>query len=124
MFNPEGNPIERQEEKELTPIELWSQKGIDRALEIVGERFEGNEENPDKNLDFHKRLHTQSIINRVDKILAALKEMGVPVSEKNIIRGKLYGAFHDVVQEENEPKTTQEGGYEKISRVRLSLIHI
>lgn len=111
---------ESHEEKELTPFETWSQKGIDEALEKVKERFEDDEgrEDKDKNLDFHNTRHTSSIVTRVERILSAMKGAGVAIDERTIARGKMYGAFHDVVQEENEPKVISEGDNDRVQRVR------
>lgn len=116
-------PIEEEQEaREILPVEFWAQKGISEALEKVRERFEDseNKENKDAILDFHNTKHTKSIVGRVERILSAMREAGAEINERNIARGKIYGAFHDVVQDESEPKVIPEGDFEKVARVRKS----
>lgn len=125
MFNPEREqtlkPEVSPEQKEETLFDAWAKKGIAKALDMVKKRFgdsEDQQEDKDRILDFHNTRHTEAIVRRVEKILSAMEETGAPITERNIARGKIYGAFHDVIQEENEPKATQEGEYEKVARVR------
>lgn len=121
MFNPEGIPAkEQQEESETSPLEFWTEKGIDEALERVKEKFEDGEDREDKDgiLDFHNTKHSGHIVKRVERILSAMKDAGAQITERNIARGKIYGAFHDIVQDESEARRTPEGNFEKVTRVR------
>lgn len=118
MFNPErGLAKEQPEEKETSPLEFWVEKGIDEALGRIKEKFEDSEDK-DKILDFHSTKHSGHIAKRVERILFTMKDAGAQITERNIARGKVYGAFHDIVQDESEARRTPEGNFEKVIRAR------
>ena len=59
------------EKKEQTPLEKWTQRGIEEALTIVKEKFE-NKEDKVENLEFHNTRHTQEVIKRMEEIMKKL----------------------------------------------------
>ena len=67
-------------------------KGVETALNRIMERYE-QAEDPENNLAYHNSEHTQSMLQRVEKIMAASG-----ASERDIKLATLAGAFHDTVQ--------------------------
>jgi len=81
------------------PLEVWTQRGSEEALETVKKRFE-DQEDPERNLPFHNSGHSATVEQRTKKILEAMKSAGAPITKRDIAIGGLAGAWHDVVQEE------------------------
>lgn len=73
-------------------------------------------ENPDDNLDYHNRNHTNKVYERIEQILTTIMNADPSlVTERDIKLGCLAGAFHDVVQNYNKD-IQQDGEFEKIIR--------
>lgn len=76
-------------------------RGIDEAFSEVEQRFE-QDSNPENNLDFHRKKHTQGTVVRTEKILRTIQETQPElVTEKDIALGRLIAARHDTVQNWN-----------------------
>ncbi|MDA2935860.1 hypothetical protein MYX06_01425 [Patescibacteria group bacterium AH-259-L05] len=111
----ESQPVESEREKE-SRFGLYIYKGIEEALEKIKQRFE-QAKNPDDNLDFHNRDHTNKIVQRVEYILSTIQHADSSLLTSHDVKiGCLAGAFHDVIQ--NYDKDKQDGKFEKIIRKR------
>ncbi len=86
--------------QERTPddiAEKYADLAVTQALDTIKERFE-NPQNPENVLAYHRKEHTNAVIQRVELILAALK-----ASLREALLGKIAAAFHDTKQDW-EPK--------------------
>jgi len=79
-------------------LEQIVQRGYKVALEKIQDQYE-NQDDPDRNLDYHNAMHTEGVVKRIDIILDALQQVDTSlVTEKERSLARLSGAFHDVVQ--------------------------
>src|SRR3989344_3856085 len=74
-------------------VKKYANKAIEYARDNIRKRFEEETDNPENNLEYHRRDHTDAVLRRVDAILNTLK-----ASLKEMALGKVAGAFHDTVQ--------------------------
>ncbi len=66
---------------------------IKEALDQVHASFNAPE-NDEQRLDFHNTHHTESVVDRTEKIMRAMKQ-----SERDILLAKIIAAGHDIKQE-------------------------
>lgn len=80
-------------ENGLTPeMALMFESGEQYALDVIGQRFDGFR-------DYHNTLHTSRGIEKTGQILTVMNRVDPTlVSKRDIHRGRLRTAFHDIVQ--------------------------
>ena len=54
-------------------VKKYANKAIEYARDNIRKRFEEETDNPENNLEYHRRDHTDAVLRRVDAILNTLK---------------------------------------------------
>jgi len=120
----DGMPIEAQNPAETEreqSLESRVDEGIEQALAIVKARYEDSP-NPDDVLEFHNRAHTNDVVRRAHVILEMIADSDPQsVSERDLQRGRIAAAFHDVWQEYDiTPDPDLDGSRTRVIRKKRS----
>lgn len=106
-------PLEKQP---IDPFHEAVQRGIQVALDQIRTQYESLDDLDDK-LFFHDSIHTNRVIERVQRLATAINEFQPKtLSDHDIAIATLIAGWHDIIQASGFFEETRPGGFPKQGR--------